>query len=79
MKQYFIEDEKSRQQATEEVRLLSSLNHKNILRYKESFIHEGMLFVITHLSKAGDMKKFLQNAKEKGTKLPEKEIFALFR
>ena len=61
------------------MKLLSSFDHKNILKYKESFIYEGALCVVTQLCKAGDMHKFIEKAKEKGVKLPEKVVFALFR
>ena len=47
MKHIFLSDEYSRKQAEAEVKLLSSFNHKNILKYKESFMHDGGLCVIT--------------------------------
>lgn len=41
--------------AMREAHLLSTLNHPNVLGYKESFLHDNALCIVTHFCEEGDL------------------------
>ena len=58
--------EKEKQNALNELRILASLNHPNIIKYRDCFLKNEVLAIITDLAEGGDLsiliKKFkLQN------------------
>ena len=75
LKQLYIKNDRDRQLAENEARLLSSFDHKNILKCKESFLYENSLCIISEMCEGGTLGDFIKIAKEKSTKLPEKAVF----
>lgn len=69
-------DEDERRQAENEVRVLSRLHHKHIIRYHASFFHENRLCIVTELAEQGDLAKFLHT--QKPNLLPEAHILSWF-
>ena len=57
LKQILMEahSDEERQQAEEEVRMLSSLDHPGIVRYHEHFVHEDSLCVVMAYCEGGDL------------------------
>jgi NIMA (never in mitosis gene a)-related kinase len=48
-------NEKEKSGALQEVELLKSLNHPNIVQYKESFTQGGVLIIIMEYCEVGDL------------------------
>ncbi|CAM9367234.1 unnamed protein product, partial [Heterosigma akashiwo] len=71
-------DEKQRKKTLKEVRLLQSLDHPNIVRYLDSFIHGDELIIIVEWAAAGDLKRQLRKAQERGTHFEERVIWKYF-
>lgn len=51
--------QKGQQNALNEVRLLSSINHKNIIGYREAFIDQNRLNVVMEYANEGDLEKLI--------------------
>ena len=64
LKQIFIKDKRSREQAESEIKLLSSFSHKNILKYKESFVYENCLCIVTQFAKGGTLTDLIKTFKD---------------
>lgn len=62
--------------ARNEVSVLSSVGHPNIVAYKESFIHGGHLCVVMEYADGGDLCKAIKN--QKGILFPEQQILDWF-
>jgi serine/threonine protein kinase len=60
------------------VRLLQSLDHPNIVRYMDSFICENDLMIVYEWAAAGDLKRQLRKAQERGTGFEERVIWKYF-
>ena len=73
-----IMDEKARDKCLKEVRLLQSLDHPNIIRYMDSFISENDLVIIVEWAAAGDLKRQLRKAQERGVGFEERTIWKYF-
>lgn len=67
---------KELKEARTEVQVLSSLNHPNIVGYKESFIHSGHLCVVMEYADGGDLFKAIKN--QKGILFHEQQILDWF-
>lgn len=61
--------ERERQNAVNEVRILASINHPNIIGYKEAFFEDSTstLCIIMEYADGGDMMKLITNHKKRGT------------
>ena len=71
-------NEKAREKCLKEVRLLQSLDHPNIIRYMDSFITENDLVIVYEWAAAGDLKRQLRKAQERGTGFEERVIWKYF-
>ena len=72
--------EKEKQNALNEVRILASINHPNIIGYKEAFFEDSTscLCIIMEYADGGDLLKQINVHKKKGTNFPEKEAWHYF-
>ena len=53
-------------QVVEEIRLLASLNHPNIIAYYEAFCDHDKLCVVTEIVQGGDLGTFIRQAAGRG-------------
>jgi NIMA (never in mitosis gene a)-related kinase len=69
---------KERENALNEVRILASLSHPNIIGYKDSFFDEESktLNIVMDLADDGDIESKIQKAIKTGTKISEEQIWA---
>ena len=66
---------KEKENALNEVRLLASFEHPNIVAYKDSFFDEGSsLCIITELAEGGDLLAKIESHKKNRTRFQEEEI-----
>ena len=73
---------KEKENALNEIRILASLNHPNIIAYKDSFIDESTntLCIVMELAEGGDLYKKITEHKKLQSNFPEFEIMcALFQ
>lgn len=70
---------RDKQNALNEIRILASLNHPNIVTYKEAFIDEGTstLCLIMEYAEKGDLLQSIQNHKKNNTRFTEEEIWKI--
>ena len=63
-----------------EVRILASIQHPNIIGYKEAFFEEATqsLCIIMEFADGGDLLKLISNHKKRNTQFPEKEAWYYF-
>ncbi|CAG9325748.1 unnamed protein product [Blepharisma stoltei] len=68
---------RDKQNALNEIRILASINHPNIVSYKEAFIDEGTstLCLIMDFAEQGDLLQQIQNHKKNNTYFSEQEIW----
>lgn len=71
-------NDKAREKCLKEVRLLQSLDHPNIIRYMDSFITDNDLMIVYEWAAAGDLKRQLRKAQERGTGFEERVIWKYF-
>jgi NIMA (never in mitosis gene a)-related kinase len=71
---------KERENALNEVRILASLSHTNIIGYKEAFFDEESktLNIVMDLADEGDIESKIQKAIKTGTKISEDLIWSWF-
>jgi len=69
---------KEREDAVNEVRLLASVSHPNIIKYYEAFIESGKMFIVTELVRDGDLFQKLQRTHQRRQCLPEETIWSIF-
>lgn len=69
---------KERDNALNEVRILASVQHKNIVGYKESFYDEETktLNIIMEFANQGDLDSKIKKSSERKTFIPENEIWS---
>ena len=73
MKEVSIKDLKTREQedAVNEIRVLASIKHRNILRYCDAFLEKKNLYIVTEYAKAGDLHRRIQKFKKAKKRMPE--------
>lgn len=71
-------DQKARDKCLKEVGLLQSLDHPNVIRYLDSFITDNDLVIIVEWAAAGDLKRQLRKAQERGVGFEERMIWKYF-
>lgn len=72
--------DKEKLNALNEVRILASINHPNIIEYKEAFIDEptSCLCIIMEYGDNGDLYERIVKQKERKMYLPENHIWKYF-
>jgi len=68
---------KEREDALNEVRLLSSITHPQIVKYYESFVENNKLYIITELVRDGDLFQKLQRNQKRRENLPEETVWSI--
>lgn len=73
-------NDKEKQNALNEVRILASINHNNIIEYKEAFIDEttSCLCIIMEFGDNGDLYEKIVKQKERKLYIPEDHIWKYF-
>lgn len=69
---------KKRDRCLQEVKLLKSLSHPNVIQMLDAFIDENMLIIIFEWAPAGDLKRLIRKTAESGKRLDEPSIWAYF-
>lgn len=69
--------QKEKENALNEVRILASVSHPNIIAYKEAFFDESAntLCIVMELAECGDLLKKISNHKAARTFFPENEVW----
>ena len=68
---------KEKENALNEVRILASFEHPNIVSFKEAFFDEGTcLHIITDFAEDGDILARIESHKKSRTRFPEHEIWS---
>ena len=72
--------EKERENALNEVRILASISHPNVIAYKEAFIDSASnsLCIIMEYADGGDLLSKINTYKKRGTAFTETEIWTAF-
>ncbi len=85
-KQYVLKEidlnranESERIKAEEEVKILGSLNHPNIIKYYNSFWENGSLYMLTEYCEGGDLYTLIEIVKNAGEAFTEKYIVKTFK
>jgi NIMA (never in mitosis gene a)-related kinase len=73
-----MKDSKSRNDCIQEIGLLKSLNHPNIIRYIEGFIEGKELIIVLELADAGDLGRMIKHFRGLNKNIPEKTIWKYF-
>jgi NIMA (never in mitosis gene a)-related kinase 1/4/5 len=70
--------EKERQAALNEIRILASLDHDNIIAYKDAFIDdkENVLCIIMEYAEKGDLSSVIESHKRNRTRVDETQIWS---
>lgn len=68
--------DKEQQEAVNEIRILASLTHKNIIRYCEAFLENNTLCIVTEYAKKGDVGKKIKRYQSKGARIKEEVIWS---
>lgn len=68
---------KAREAAVNEVRILASLEHPNIIQYKEAFIEKDTknLCIVMEYADGGDLHQVVKEAKQSRKQIPEEDIW----
>eukprot|EP00727_Mastigamoeba_balamuthi_P002035 m51a1_g11829 putative -related protein kinase 2 (692) ;mRNA; f:434179-436828 len=66
------------EEAVNEIRLLASVKHQNIIRYRESFFENDHLFIITDFADAGDVSGLINRHKQVHSMIKEEEVWSIF-
>ena len=55
--------DKEKQAALNEIRILSSVEHDNVIAYKDAFIddYENVLCIVMELAEGGDLRQMMDN------------------
>jgi len=71
---------KEKENALNEVRMLASINHPNVIGFKEGFFEEnsGCLCIIMEHADAGDMLAKINSHKKNNTNFTEKQLWHFF-
>ena len=70
--------EKEKQNALNELRILASLNHPYIIKYRDCFLKDEVLSIITDLAEGGDLSTLIKRYKQEGKRFREDIIVKYF-
>jgi len=72
--------EKEKQNALNEIRILASIQHPNVIGYKDAFFENssGSLCIVMEVADNGDLLQRIEKHKKQRTKFQEKEIWHYF-
>jgi len=70
---------REKQNALNEIRILASISHENVISYKEAFIDEecGYLCIVLEYAEKGDLNAKIKTHKKTKTHFPEREIWRI--
>ena len=73
-------NEKEKENALNEVRILASIEHENIIGYKEAFFEESSstLCIVMEYADGGDLQLKINKAKLEGILVDEDEVWKIF-
>jgi NIMA (never in mitosis gene a)-related kinase len=71
-------DDKARDKTLKEVGFLQSLDHPNIVKYMDSFINDNDLVIVFEWAAAGDLKRQVRKAQERGVGFDERVVWKYF-
>ena len=66
------QEPKVRESSLNEAKILSKLNNHNIVKFIESFIEKGKLYIVMEYAEGGDLWRYIQN--RNGRHIPESQI-----
>ncbi|KUF80420.1 Serine/threonine-protein kinase Nek6 [Phytophthora nicotianae] len=69
---------KAREKTLKEVRLVQSVGHPNIIQYLDAFVQNNELYIAFEWAEAGDLKRQIRKANEKGVRFDERTIWRYF-
>eukprot|EP00644_Phytophthora_capsici_P010418 jgi/Phyca11/548748/estExt2_Genewise1Plus.C_PHYCAscaffold_300061 len=69
---------KAREKTLKEVRLVQSVSHPNIIQYLDAFVQNNELYIAFEWAEAGDLKRQVRKANEKGVRFDERTIWRYF-
>lgn len=74
-------NKKEREAALNEIRILASVDHKNVIGYKEAFFEEseGKLCIVMEMADSGDLESKITQAKKIKSFVKESKIWYIFR
>lgn len=80
LKEVDMKDKKQveREESVNEIRILASIHHPNIIRYRDSFIEGTTLYIIIDYADGGDLSVTIGNNRDRGTRMDEDYIWAVF-
>jgi serine/threonine protein kinase len=67
--------QEERQDAANEIRLLASVKHPNIVRYYETFLDGNWLCIIMEYAQCGDLSHYIKKGRERKAHFPEEIIW----
>eukprot|EP00798_Chlamydomonas_sp_ICE-L_P002825 gene2825-4982_t len=67
-----------RMDAVNEVRLLVSMNHGNVIRYHEAFLNNSKLCVVMEYAPFGDLRYYISKGQRLRAPFPEEAIWRIF-
>lgn len=68
-------DPKQREKCLKEVELMKPLDHPNIIKYIDSFIHNNELIIVTEWAEKGDLKRLIKIQQQEETPFEEIRIW----
>ena len=72
---------KEKESALNEIRILASVDHKNIIGYKEAFFYENTnhLCIVMEIADGGDLESKIEQAKKIKSFVKEDKIWHIFK
>lgn len=71
-------NQKEREEAVNEIRLLASVHHPNVVQYHEAFVEDDKLCIVTEYCCEGDLQSLIARQKSKNKYFDEEYIWTLF-
>eukprot|EP00792_Barthelona_sp_PAP020_P005352 TRINITY_DN2610_c0_g1_i2.p1 TRINITY_DN2610_c0_g1~~TRINITY_DN2610_c0_g1_i2.p1 ORF type:complete len:401 (-),score=102.98 TRINITY_DN2610_c0_g1_i2:99-1301(-) len=70
--------QKEREEAVNEIRILASLTHPNIIGYKHAFVESNKLHIVTEYARCGDLYQRMKKLKQRKQLFPEDTVWSFF-